>query len=246
MRDQNIYDDPVFFDGYKKLRENPSAANDLVEKPALFSLLPDLIGQSVLDLGCGYGENCREFVRRGAARVLGIDISEKMLAVANRENRDGLVRFLRMSMNDLALLEGPFDLAVSSLAVHYIEDFDALLDHIHRLLSPNGLFVFSQEHPLTTALKREPRWSRDGEGRILHYNLTDYSLPGERKTHWIVDGVVKYHRSFSMICNSLIRAGFRLEQVLEPVPEETVMTAYPAYQKNQHKPDFLLIRARRM
>lgn len=42
MREQNIYDDPSFFDGYQKLRQNPSAANDLVEKPALFSLLPDV------------------------------------------------------------------------------------------------------------------------------------------------------------------------------------------------------------
>ena len=39
MREQNIYDDPSFFDGYQKLRQNPSAANDLVEKPALFSLI---------------------------------------------------------------------------------------------------------------------------------------------------------------------------------------------------------------
>lgn len=61
MREQNIYDDPSFFDGYQKLRQNPSAANDLVEKPALFSLLPDVAGKAVVDLGCGYGENCREF-----------------------------------------------------------------------------------------------------------------------------------------------------------------------------------------
>lgn len=138
MREQNIYDDPSFFDGYQKLRQNPSAANDLVEKPALFSLLPDVAGKAVVDLGCGYGENCREFSRRGAAHVVGIDISEKMLAVAAGENQLANVRFLRMSMNDLTPLEGPFDLVVSSLAVHYIEDFDTLLRQIHRLLTPGG------------------------------------------------------------------------------------------------------------
>ncbi len=246
MSDQNIYDNPIFFEEYKKLREKPSAANSLVEKPALFSLIPDLTGKAVLDLGCGYGENCRKFAELGAADVLGIDISEKMLAVANKENSCANVRFLRMSMSDLSSLQGGYDVAVSSLAVHYIENFDALLDHIHRLLSPNGLFVFSQEHPLTTALKREPRWSRDGEGRIRHYNLTDYSLPGERKIHWIVDGVVKYHRSFSSIFNSLVQAGFIIEAVREPVPDATVMDQYPAYKKYIHKPDFLLIRARRL
>lgn len=83
-------------------------------------------------------------------------------------------------MNDLTPLEGPFDLWVSSLAVHYIEDFDTLLRQIHRLLTPGGTFVFSQEHPFTTALMREPRWTRDGEGRILHYNL-DRLQPARRK-----------------------------------------------------------------
>ena len=246
MREQNIYDDPSFFDGYQKLRQNPSAANDLVEKPALFSLLPDVAGKAVVDLGCGYGENCREFSRRWAAHVVGIDISEKMLAVAAGENQLANVRFLRMSMNDLTPLEGPFDLVVSSLAVHYIEDFDTLLRQIHRLLTPGGTFVFSQEHPFTTALMREPRWTRDGEGRILHYNLTDYSRPGERTTNWIVEGVVKYHRPFSAIFSSLARVGFMLEQVLEPVPDEAVMDAWPAYRKNIHKPDFLLVRAARI
>jgi len=65
----NIFDDSVFFDGYKKLRENPDNANILEEKPALFSLAPDLTGKNVLDLGCGYGENCMEFLRHGASKV---------------------------------------------------------------------------------------------------------------------------------------------------------------------------------
>ncbi len=68
MKDQNIYDNDEFFDGYKKLRENPIAANDIVEKPALFLLCPDFVGKTVLDLGCGYGENCQEFSRSGARK----------------------------------------------------------------------------------------------------------------------------------------------------------------------------------
>ena len=101
MTEQNIYDDPTFFDGYRALRENPASANELVEKPALFALCPDLHGKRVLDMGCGYGENCIAFARRGAAEVLGIDISEKMLAVAEAENNCENVRFQRLSMSNL-------------------------------------------------------------------------------------------------------------------------------------------------
>lgn len=55
MAKQNIYDNERFFDGYRKLRENKVNANNLFEIPALFSLLPDLRGKKVLDLGCGFG-----------------------------------------------------------------------------------------------------------------------------------------------------------------------------------------------
>ena len=66
---QNIYDSPEFFAGYQKLRENPNNANEREEKPALFSIAPDLAGKMVLDLGCGYGENCAKFKQLGAAKA---------------------------------------------------------------------------------------------------------------------------------------------------------------------------------
>lgn len=245
MSDQNIYDNPVFFDGYRTLRMRPSSANTLVEKPALFSLCPDFTGKAVLDLGCGYGENCRAFSERGASRVVGIDISEKMLEIAQRENDCGNVRFIRMSMSGLSGCGGRFDVVTSSLAVHYIENFDKLLSGIYGLLNDNGVFVFSQEHPLTTALKSEACWTRDERGNITHYNLSDYSDLGERRTVWFVDNVIKYHRTFSAILNALTGAGFVVERVLEPLPDEAVMERYPSYKKYLHKPDFLLVRARK-
>lgn len=77
MSQQNIYDNSTFFEGYKKIRKRKSNANDLFETPALFSLLSDLQGKTILDLGCGVGGHCFEFVNRGAKKVVGIDISKK-------------------------------------------------------------------------------------------------------------------------------------------------------------------------
>lgn len=110
----------------------------------------------------------------------------------------------------------------------------------------NGILIFSQEHPLTTALKNEDYWSKDEDGNITHYNLTDYSALGERRTTWFVDGVIKYHRSFSAIINALAATGFIIEKALEPLPDEAAMEQYPAYKKYWHKPDFLLIRAKKI
>lgn len=72
MSQQNIYDNSTFFEGYKKIREKKSNANDLFETPALFSLLPDLQGKTILDLGCGVGGHCFEFVNGGAKKLWGL------------------------------------------------------------------------------------------------------------------------------------------------------------------------------
>lgn len=245
MSNQNIYDNQIFFDGYKKLRGNPYAMNDIVEKPALFSLAPNLQNKSVLDIGCGYGENCAEFIKMGASSVTGLDISIKMLEVAERENALLNIKYINKSMTDLNEITEKYDVVFSSLAVHYIEDFDKLVTDIYDLLNQGGYFIFSQEHPLTTALLTQNYWTLNEENERIHYNLTTYALEGERKVTWIVDGVIKYHRTMSSIINSLSNAGFIIDKILEPIPGKEIMEQCPSYKKYIHKPDFLLIKVKK-
>lgn len=240
---QNIYDNQTFFDGYKKLRENPDSANILEEKPALFSLAPDLEGKAVLDFGCGYAENCAEFKRLGASRVVGIDISEKMLEVAKKENTD--IEFIRGDMSDLSCVDGRFDVVFSSLAVHYIKDFSSFVVGVSRKLVNGGIFIFSQEHPLTTAPPAGASWTRDENMNVLHYNLMGYMRSGQRNTTWFIENVIKYHRPFSEIVNTLIGNGFVIEKIIETVPTEETIKRLPHYAKDLDKPNFLLIRAKR-
>ncbi|MBQ8257920.1 MAG: methyltransferase domain-containing protein [Clostridia bacterium] len=242
-KSQNIFDNKDFFDGYKKIRSNEYSANNLEEKPALFSLSPDLSGKAVLDLGCGYGENCAEFKARGASTVLGVDISEKMLEVAIEEHPD--IEFLRADMSDLSFIKGKYDVVFSSLAVHYVEDFSAFAKSVYGILNPGGYFIFSQEHPLTTAPISGANWFRDDDGNVLHYKLTDYARGGKRSTKWIVEGVEKYHRTFSEIVNSLCEAGFTIERMMEPVPTRETIERDKSWEKDLHKPNFLLVKAKK-
>lgn len=82
----------------KKLGKKKSNANDLFETPVLFSLLSDLQGKTILDLGCGVGGHCFEFVNGGAKKVVGIDISKKMLEVAEKENHHSKITYLNLPM----------------------------------------------------------------------------------------------------------------------------------------------------
>jgi len=71
---QNIYDDPQFFEGYQKLRDGDTGLNGAVEEPAIRSLLPNLHGLRVLDLGCGFGDFCRFARANGALSVVGVEV----------------------------------------------------------------------------------------------------------------------------------------------------------------------------
>ncbi len=243
MAKQNVYDNEIFFDGYKRIRDNQANANNLFEIPALFSIMPDLTGKKVLDLGCGFGEHCARFIKEGAENVVGIDISEKMLEIARKENNHAKITYINMPMEDMEELEGQFDVVVSSLAFHYVEDFEGVVKNVYKKLSENGTFVFSQENPLCTCHSGGDRWTRDVNGEKLFMNLSNYSVEGERESAWFIDNVKKYHRMFSTIVNTLVEAGFQIEKMLEPIPTEELLSMYPGYRDLYHKPDFLIIRA---
>ena len=51
-------------------------------------LIPSLQGKTVLDLGCGYGWHCKFAAEQGAAQVLGIDVSRRMIEEARKRNGD--------------------------------------------------------------------------------------------------------------------------------------------------------------
>ena len=144
---QNIYDNEVFFTEYDGMRNRKKglSANDLIEIPTIRGMLPDLKDKRILDLGCGYGENCDYFITNGADYALGIDLSTNMIDIAlskySRENCE----FKVLAMEDIDAINQKFDLIVSSLAVHYVEDFEKLLKDVYNLLNDGGYFIFSQE-----------------------------------------------------------------------------------------------------
>lgn len=148
-------------------------------------------------------------------------------------------------MSNLSGLNNKYDAIFSSLAVHYIENFSLFVSSVNGFLSDGGYFIFSQEHPLTTAPTQGASWTKDDNQNILHYNLTDYAKSGKRSTTWIVDNVIKYHRTFSEIVNTLIINGFTIEKILEPIPTDEIIRRLPYYEKRLHKPDFLVIRAKK-
>ena len=224
---QNIYDNAGFFAGYSQLRRSVDGLDGAPEWPTIVSMLPAITGKRVVDLGCGFGWFCRWAREAGAASVLGLDVSANMLARARETTVDAAIAYRQADLETLELPASSFDLAYSSLTLHYLERLGALFATIHRALAPGGCFVFSAEHPLYT----EPG--------------PDYLDEGPRTTDWLAEGVVKQHRTLASYLNLLIDAGFTVRHLEEWGPTRAEIAAHPEWKIDHRRPSFLLVSATR-
>ena len=240
---QNIYDNEEFFDGYSRLGRSVAGLEGAAEWPALRAMLPPLRGARVLDLGCGFGWFCRWAREQGAAQILGIDVSEKMLARARAEIADPAIAYERTDLEQVELPAHAFDLVYSSLAFHYLENLDRLMAQVHRALVPGGRLVCSVEHPIYTA-PTQPEWLDGPDGR-KRWPIDSYLVEGPRSTDWLAKGVIKHHRTLTTYFDLLTGLGFTVRRVEEWAPTPEQIAARVSLAEELDRPMFLLIAADR-
>lgn len=241
MARQNIYDDPQFFAGYRNLRDNLVALHENVIQPMLPVIVPDARGKRVVDLGCGEGFYCRIARDQGAAHVIGVDPSEKMLAVARERTPGEGIEYIQAFAEDAHLEPNAADLVVSILALHYVEDFDGVLTSVWTWLRSGGEFVMIVEHPVMTAPDPWEGFAMDGEDERA-WLLTHYFDEGRREMEWYIPGVIKYHRRMDTMVNALIAHGFAIEQMLEPTPTRKVAAQHRRSRGDLIRPGVLGVR----
>ena len=242
---QNIYDNALFFKGYEEIRNRKFNYNNLLERPNFLALMPDVKGKVLLDLGCGKGEFANDCVLKGAQHVDAIDISVNMITAAKERYKSDRLHFQQISIEDILLKSSHYQLITSALALHYVADFEGVIEKVSHALCPGGVFLFSIEHPISTANKGEEQWIFDEKHTIAHFAVAHYRSEGQRTQNWLVDNVVMYHRTMETILNTLIMNGLQIEKIVEPMPTEEAMELLPSLQKEQHRPSFLIVKARR-
>lgn len=223
--------EPADYDLYAKDRaKNFAAKKNLVhayiEKPAMYALLPELAGKSVLCVGCGTGEECAELSGRGA-QVTGIDISAVSIAYALEHVADVTFKVVDMdSAEDLmALGKGQFDFIYSSLTLHYSNDLKATFKNLNSLLKPDGMLLFSAGHPL--------RWAADtkqeGDVKTVLMGYRQFAgqvevfgnyLATTQFTQQLSDGpqVTYWMRPVSAYFDLLKTTGYVVREFKEPAP----------------------------
>lgn len=235
------YDNEEFFEQYARMSRSREGLSGAGEWHQLRPMFPPLEGLRVLDLGCGYGWHCRFAAVQGAARVLGLDLSEKMLAEARRRNAHPQITYRQCGILEYEYPERDWDLVVSNLALHYVEDLGQVYRQVHHTLRPGGCFLFNIEHPTFTAGVGQD-WVYSPEGEPLYWPVDGYFMPGERRTNFLGCEVVKQHHTLTQILGGLLEAGFVLKAVEEAQPPKE-MLGLPGMPDELRRPMMLLVKA---
>lgn len=170
------------------------------EERAMLGLMPDTLhGEAVLDVGCGSGRYMLHALRRGAARVIGVDLSPQMLARADAELaswRTGAdIELVQGSLAALPVPDARANLTICALVVGHLENLQQALAELRRVTRPGGTLLCSDVHPIGHTLG----WLRDFKSGDWHYAVHHTQ---HLYSHW--------HAA----CATL---GLRIEQVLEPM-----------------------------
>lgn len=241
---ENKYDDISFFKEYKKMPRSVNGLKSAGEWHELKKVLPSFTDKRVLDLGCGFGWHCKYAAEHGAKAVVGVDISENMLNEAKRINNSPLIEYIRKPIEDIDYQENSFDVVISSLAFHYIKSFDDICKKVNRCLSNGGDFVFSVEHPIFTAHGNQD-WCYDEEKNKLHWPVDNYFIEGIRKSNFLGKDVMKYHKTLTTYIKGLLINGFEITNLIEPMPEESMLLCNTEMQDELRRPMMLIISARK-
>lgn len=237
---ENIYDNKAFFEKYSQMSRSKDGLLAAGEWTTLRQLLPNFAGANVLDLGCGYGWHCLYAVENGADRVVGVDISSKMLEVARLKASSDKISFVCAAMEDIDFENESFDIIISSLALHYVQDYELVIGKIAKCLKKGGKFVFSCEHPIFTAYGTQD-WIYDESGNIKHFPVDNYFIEGERKAIFLGAEVIKYHRTITTYLKVLQSNKLTLDEVVEPMPTKQAIESVAGMADELRRPMMLIV-----
>lgn len=201
--------------------------------PTLLEMMGNIEGKQVCDLACGQGVLSRLLARRGA-KVVGIDLSTKLLDIARRyEETEPLgISYRQEDAQNLSSVEdASFDGVLCNMALMDIPDLGREFVTIARILRPGGWFICSITHPcFQTPFSH---WITQEDGTIARA-VSDYS----NERFWYSDHaagvrgqVGAHHRTLSTYVNSLHTAGLRLVRMAEPQATGEIAQRVPGYRE---------------
>jgi ubiquinone/menaquinone biosynthesis C-methylase UbiE len=204
--------------------------------------LEELAGRHVvLDVGCGDGQIARALAAQGS-QVLGIDPTQLHIDIA--KERAGGPTYLLGSATQLPVPDASQDAVVACLVFEHIDEVDAAITEVARVLKPGGQFSFFLNHPLLQT---------PGSGWIddfildppeQYWRIGAYLVETETIEEVEKDVFIRFiHRPLSRYVNALLANGLSLERMLEPAPPQGFLDRAPEYALAHTVPRLLYLRS---
>ena len=204
--------------------------------------LEELAGRHiVLDVGCGDGQIARALAKQGSS-VLGIDPTQLHIDIANE--RAGGPTYMLGSATNLPVADASQDAVVACLVFEHIDEVDAAIAEVARVLKSGGQFSFFLNHPLLQT---------PGSGWIddfildppeQYWRIGAYLVETETVEEVEKDVFIRFiHRPLSRYVNALLANGLSLERMLEPAPPQGFLDRAPEYALAHTVPRLLYLRS---
>lgn len=204
-------------------------------------LIGNVKGKSVLEIGCGGAFNAIVLAKQGAT-VSGLDLSKEQLkqAAKNAENQGVKIDLFQGSMEDLsAFRTNSFDMVISIMAMMYVGNIKQVFKEVKRVLKPNGVFIYSTEHPIYDAVL---------DNQFKNINSCNISYYDEWENHfkWKPEDeyeFVEFIRPLSSEINAIAEAGLFIEKFIEFKPIHAMKTHNELWTR---VPERMLFKARKI
>jgi len=231
-----LYDDPVLAEAYARVTAT-NVYNAAYERPAVRALLGAVRGLDVLDAGCAAGEHA-VWLQADGARLVALDASETMVRITRSRLGDGAHVLQADLAQPLPFADASFDVVLSSLTLHYLDDWGLPLREFARVLRPGGRLVITTHHPFLLPMLR----------MIDDYDYHTVALVEDAFDSFAAEPVPVryYHRPLARIVADVLGAGFVIRGLHEPMPTAEADARNPAAAERLRKrPWFLIVDAER-
>lgn len=196
---QNIYNQQALC-----YAEQANANRKLLDtRKLVYSLLTPVTYKKILSIGCGEGTECVLFAENGA-KVVGIDSSNELIALAKQKYSQLAIDFLVMDYEETSFEEMTFDGIISIMSIMYKADLTKVLLELKRLLKPHGTMVIVVPHPVR---------------KMIKYANFDYFASGLHNETWENVTRYNYYRTIEEYYRLIKASGLSVESLLEPKPQ---------------------------
>jgi ubiquinone/menaquinone biosynthesis C-methylase UbiE len=244
------------------VRDGKDYYRDEMNNPAAFRIIGKVMGKRVLDLSCGEGYNTRILAKKGA-KVIGVDFSGRMIRLAKEREKDeklGISYFVSNATDLKEFQDESFDIVTCLMALMDIEDYEAAISEVARVLKRTGRFVFSITHPcfdFGVTIHGEPiaQWKYEEgtenktEKKAMHLEIKKYFGINKCEISWTMKRLAKpfrttsFHRTLTDYFHALHKNGFVVARLVEPTPTSKGVSKYPSLRKHTRIPQSILIEA---